>query len=71
MKQNGKNSEKHLIENPGKRNFPIPVKNITEGKEFVNMTQAAFYEGISLNTFRRKLEAGKLINNHQYIEITK
>ena len=62
-------SGKILIKRFEKRNVPIPVKNITEGKEFINMTQAASYEGISLNTFRRKLEAGKLINNHRYIEI--
>jgi len=59
-------SDKKLITDSGKKNIPIPVINLTKNILFQNMTQAAKYEKISLNSFRRKMEKQELINGSEY-----
>ena len=59
-------SGKILINDPGKKNVPIPVVNLTKKILFKNMRQAANYERINVDSFKRKMEGKELINGNEY-----
>ena len=59
-------SEKKLIKDPGKKNIPVPVVNLTKNITFKTIKEAAKYEKIHENTFRIKLKKNELINGNEY-----